>query len=109
MPRRLEQVNALLRERVAQFLLPHFELPVGTFVTVTKVETAPNLRTAKVFVTVLPESRRGSTLEGLRRLTPELQQHLYRNLTTHTAPVIQFLLDETELEAERTERLLDTL
>lgn len=109
MSRRLEQMNSLLQERIGNFLLSHFETPPGVLVTITRVETAPDLRSAKVYLSVLPENNRGSILEDLRKVRPELHQSLYRDLETHSIPLVRFMIDETELRAANLNNLIDSL
>lgn len=109
MPRRIEQVNSLLQERISRFLLSHFEAPSGALITITKVEVTPDLHSAKVYVSILPENLRGSMLEGLRKIAPEIRQSLYQDLDTHVVPMIIFHIDETEEQAAGIEELLDSL
>lgn len=109
MPRRIEQVNSLLQERISRFLLTHFEAPSGALITITKVEVTPDLHSAKAYVSILPKNQRGSMLEGLRKIAPELQQSLYHDLSIHTTPRIHFVIDEAEQRAAEAENLLDSL
>ena len=109
MPRRLEQVNAFLQERIGNFLLSQFETPPGVLVTITHVSTSPDLHSAKIYVSILPENDRGSTLECLRKIVPELRRSLYHDLKTHTVPQLNFIVDDTEARAAQIEHLIDTL
>ncbi|KKU49102.1 ribosome-binding factor A [Candidatus Uhrbacteria bacterium RIFCSPLOWO2_12_FULL_46_10] len=109
MSRRLEQMNSLLRERISQFLLFNFESPPGVLVTITRVETTPDLHEAKVYVSILPKNTRGSILESLRKMAPEIRRSLYHDLETHSVPIIVFLIDEADVRAAGVEELLDSL
>lgn len=107
MARRLEQINALLQERVSAFLLNELELP-GTLITVTSVTTAPDLSAATVWVSVLPANHSGTALATLRRVGPGLRQRFFRDLSLHSAPSIIFKVDDTEASAAEVDRLLGT-
>ena len=64
---RMRRINEVLREVVGAAIGSELSDPRIGFVTVTSVETSPDLRTAKVFVSVLgSEEEREATLAGLR-------------------------------------------
>jgi len=109
MSRRTEQVNSLLREQIGRFLLSNFETSPGVLVTITRVAAAPDLREAKVYISVLPENTRGSILEGLRKAAPEIRRLLYRDMETHAVPNLIFAIDQAEVQASNVEHLLDSL
>lgn len=77
------------------------------FVTVTGVETTPDLRHAKVFVSVLgPEVERTATLTALEKSRGFLQARLNEALHMKRTPQLQFLYDDTVDRAMHIERLL---
>ena len=106
---RILQLNALLQERIGEFLTEHFETVPGTLVTVTRVATDPDLLHAKAFCSIFPETRRGSTLTALRKQESELRRALGRELTLHRIPRVHFAIDEVEAHAQTIEHLLDEL
>lgn len=66
------------------------------FVTVTGVETTPDVRAAKVFVSVLgDEQAREATLAALERSSGYLQSRLGDMLRMKRTPKLQFVYDET--------------
>ena len=105
MVRRIEQINALLQERVSAFLTNELELS-GTLITVTSVTTAPDLSAATVWVSILPENHSGTALEALRRVGPGLRRRFFRDLSLHSTPSITFKVDDTEARAAEVDRLL---
>ena len=61
---RMRRINEVLREVVGAAIGSELSDPRIGFVTVTSVETSPDLRTAKVFVSVLgSEEEREATLD----------------------------------------------
>lgn len=108
MSHRVAQVNAVIQERVSDFLVRHLELK-DALVTVTQVTTDPDLKHAVVRVSVLPTAKRGSALEHLRRLTPEVNRFLFREMTMHDVPKVAFAVDTLEAEATKIEDLLDSI
>ena len=108
MSQRTEQVSALIQERIGEFFSKHLELK-DALVTVTRVETAPDLKHANVFISVLPESRRGSGLAAVTKLRGEVGRSLFRDLSMRPVPAIHFQIDELEAHAATIEDLLNQI
>jgi ribosome-binding factor A len=78
------------------------------FVTVTDVKTSPDLRHARVYVSVLGSRReREASLDGLRSAHGVLQRRLAAELRLKRTPTLEFLYDDTAERAARVERILD--
>jgi ribosome-binding factor A len=106
--RRPERLAEAIREEVASFLNERVKDPrITGMVTVTAVEVTRDLRTAKVFVSVLgPEADRAKTFEGLDSLAGHLRARLGKSLGLRSAPEILFRHDESVARAARIETLL---
>jgi ribosome-binding factor A len=77
-------------------------------VTVTDVKTSPDLRQARVYVSVLgDEATRTATLDGLRSAHGFLQGRIASELRLKRTPELSFALDETAERAARLERLIE--
>mgnify|MGYP003587286848 CR=1 FL=1 len=96
--KRLERVNELLRRELAAALFrvmneKGFDLSA---VTVTRVVTGSDLRTARVMVSVRDHKQdREAILDRLRRHAPELQRHISRTVILKYTPKLTFELDES--------------
>ncbi len=99
-----EAVRAVLSDAIAKGLLD----PRVGFVTVTAVNTSPDLRHARVYVSVLgDEHARTETLEGLRSAHGFLQGRVAAELTLKHTPTLTFEYDESVDRAMRITRLID--
>jgi ribosome-binding factor A len=77
------------------------------FVTVTRCEVSPDLRHAKVYVSVWgDEARRAKTLEELKRNASRLKGIIGRPLATKVVPTLHFEFDETISNADEMSRLI---
>jgi ribosome-binding factor A len=77
------------------------------FVTVTAAEVSPDLRHARVYVSVLgSNSEKQATFDGLDSVASHLRSRLARQLQLRVAPEIQFKEDDTIARAARIESLL---
>jgi len=75
---------------------------------VTAVETSPDLRTAKVFVSVLgEEAEREATLEGLRSSHGVIQSRIAAETRMKRTPTLTFHYDDTIARGARVSQLLD--
>ena len=98
-----EGVRQVLSDALAQVKDPR----VG-FVTVTAVETSPDLRHATVYVSVLgdPGVRR-RTLDGLRSAHGFLQGRVAGELRLKHTPTLDFVYDESLERGQRVSELID--
>ncbi|HZU59760.1 MAG TPA: 30S ribosome-binding factor RbfA [Solirubrobacteraceae bacterium] len=99
-----EAVRAVLSDAISKNLKD----PRIGFVTVTGVKTSPDLRHARVFVTVLgSEDVRAATLDGLRSAHGYLQGRLASELSLKRTPTLHFEYDESTDRGMRISELLD--
>ena len=109
MSERLRRVNESVRQVLSE-ALPELKDPRIGFVTVTGVETSPDLRQARVFISVLgSESKRERSLVGLAAAHGVLQARLARELRMKRTPQLSFEYDPTVERGVRMSRLIDEL
>ncbi|HYX77542.1 MAG TPA: 30S ribosome-binding factor RbfA [Gaiellaceae bacterium] len=109
MSERMRRVNEAVKEVVSEGLGELKDPRIG-FVTVTGVETSPDLRHARVFVSVLgSESKRRKTLAGLEAAHGVLQARLARQLRMKRTPQLAFEYDPTVERGVRMTQLIDEL
>ena len=104
---RMRRVNEAVREVLSGAITSELKDPRVGFVTVTAVETSPDLRHARVFVSVLgnPGQRRRS-LQALDSAHGYLQRRVAGELRMKNTPLIQFVYDETPERGMRINELL---
>jgi ribosome-binding factor A len=104
---RMRRVDEALREVVAATISELSDPRLG-FITVTGVETSPDLRTAKVFVSVLgDETERDATLDALRSSHGVIQSRIATEMRMRRTPTLTFHYDDTIEKGIRISRLLD--
>lgn len=103
---RLPRINESIREVLGAAIADLSDPRIG-FVTITGVRTARDLRTAKVFVSVLgSEEDRERTLQALRSSQGLLQRAVAREVKLRNTPQLEFTYDDTLDTALRIEQLL---
>jgi ribosome-binding factor A len=106
-PRRLERLNAQLKREIAVLLRTDVRDPRIDAVTVTAVDAARDLTTAKVFVHLWgPDEERAQSMEGLEAAAPFLRGTLGRRLHVRRVPELHFMEDRSEARARRIEEIL---
>ena len=104
----MRRVNEAVREVVSARLAEGLRDPRIGFVTVTSVETTPDLRQARVYVSVLGnDDERADTLAGLESAHGLLQQTVATELRMKHTPTLQFVFDESIDRGMRISELLD--
>ena len=105
----MRRVNEAVRQVLAE-ALPDLKDPRIGLVTVTSVETTPDLRHATVYVSVLGSSRkRAASLAGLTAAHGLLQARLARELRLKRTPQLTFEYDPSVERGVRMTQLIDEL
>lgn len=96
MSRRQEQVESTLRRAVSEVLLRNMSDPrVAGLVSVTRVAVTPDLREARVFVSVVPQRHEKRAIAGLRDAAGHVHAHVARAVRMRRVPRLEFRLDES--------------
>jgi ribosome-binding factor A len=103
--RRGDRVADQIRAELARALREDVRDPLLGFVTLTTVRLASDLRTARVYISVLDRDVE-RTLAALRRATPFLRRVLARNAGLRFTPELHFVFDPSLVTGSRIEDLL---
>lgn len=105
---RMLKVNSTLREVLAEEM-ERMNDDRLELVSITAVDTSPNLRTAVVYVDVLGDEAQDAALVALRKAAPRLQAAIGRQVRMKFTPILEFLIDPGVLGGNRIETILRTL
>lgn len=112
----MRRIDEAIRQVIGDAVAGDLKDPRVGFVTVTDVRTSPDLRQARVYVSVLGaggeisgEAEREASLQGLRSAHGFLQAQLAQELRLKRTPTLEFLYDDTTDRALRVEELLDEI
>lgn len=105
----MRRVNEVMKEVLGGAISSELQDPRIGFVTVTAVDTSPDLRHASVYVSVLgSEEERERTLDGLRSAHGVLQSAINSQLRLKRTPTLSFYYDPTIERADRITRMLQS-
>lgn len=106
---RMRKVNELLREVIAEEAIELKDPRIG-FLTITGVDTAPNLRTARVYYSVIgDDAQHTETAAALKSAAKRFQAVIGKQTRLKYTPVLQFLVDPAIDEGLRMDALLQNL
>jgi ribosome-binding factor A len=110
MTRRTQQMGEFLREEVTDIIRSEIDDPRLGFWTVTRVEVPSDLRTARVYVSVLgSDDERKETITALRGASNYIRGHLKPRMRTRIIPDLDFRDDRSMEHAEEIDRTLKAL
>ncbi len=105
---RMRRVDEAMRAVLSDAIATDLKDPRVGFVTVTGVKTSPDLRHARVYVSVLGDDpTRQASIDGLRSAHGFLQRRLATELTLKHTPSLTFEYDDSVDRGMRISRLLD--
>jgi len=106
---RMRRINEMLKEVVGAAISSDLNDPRIGFVTLTSVETSPDLRSARVYVSVLGSAEeRDATLAGLSSSHGVIQARIASETRMRRTPTLTFHYDDTIEKGMRISRLLDS-
>ena len=106
--RRVLKAAQAIREVVSMAIITDLKDPRIKNVTVTMVEVTPDMRQAKVNVSVMgDETKQNLCLHGLQNSAGYLQQKVGKRIDTRYTPRIEFVLDKGQINALTVTRILE--
>lgn len=106
---RMEKVDELIAQQLGQIIVSEVELPQGSIVTITNVKTSPDLKHARVFLSILPVENQREIMALLINSVHEFQKILNERLTIRCIPKLRFVIDDSGQKTAELEALLDNL
>jgi len=108
--KRSQRVGQLLQQELANMLVNEVRDPRIGFATITEVRVTPDLRSARVFVSIYgSEQERQQSLDGIAAASGFLQREVGRRLRLKYTPELSFSHDDSLDRADRLEQLIGAI
>jgi ribosome-binding factor A len=108
--RRIQRVEKELRHVVAGYLLTGLRGSFSCLISVTHVKVSPDLRHAKVYVSLMGDSKaKQADWLLLEKQVSEIQRHVGANLKLKFTPRLQLFLDSSADEVDKIQRILNDI
>lgn len=103
-----EQINDLIGRELSALLAKESLVP-DSLVTIARVDCSPDLKNAKIFISVLPAGLSGTALKILRKSSSKFSKYLLKNTRLRKIPRFNWVFDPTEKNAGELENLLNRI
>ncbi len=101
-----EEIQKALAEMIRELKDPRVQ---STMISITKVETTPDLRYAKVYASFLDEDKAADALKGLKSAAGFLRRELGQTLRLRYTPELQWVLDDSITYGAKLLKLINSL
>ena len=105
--KRVDRLNKQILDILSNILIKNIDLSYLGFITFTSVDVAPDLRTAKVFYSILSGNLSDSKIEiEINKKQKAFKKFMGPQLSLRYTPDIRFILDESLAYSEKIDNLL---
>ena len=105
--KRVDRINRQILDILSDILIKNIDLSYLGFITFTSVDVAPDIRTAKVFYSVLSGKLSDSKIDvEINKKQKAFKKFMSPQLSLRYTPDIRFILDETLAYSEKIDNLL---
>ena len=107
---RLNRINEELKKEISHVI--NFELKnsnVTGMISVTRVKITPDLRYAKVYVSVFNSKNLKKTMDGLKSASGFIRGRVARTVNLRVTPELVFEYDDSEIQGEKIDAILRSL
>ena len=107
---RLNRVNEELKKEISQVISFELKNPnITGLISVTKVKVTPDLRFARVYVSLLNSKNIKKTMKGLKEATGYIKGQIARKINLRVTPDLQFEIDDSMEYGEKIDKLLNEM
>lgn len=106
---KIERLNHAFQEEISMILMTEIKDEDIKFVTITGVDTTSDLSFAKVYYTVLDETKKTSTAEALQGAASFIRTKLAERVDIRHTPELKFIYDTSIAYGEHIEKIIDEI
>ena len=106
---RIGRINEEIQRELAELIRSLKDPRVQTMISITRVDTTPDLRYSKIYVSVLEEARSQDALRGLKSAGGWLRRELGQKLQLRYTPELVFVMDDSIAHGAHIAAVLNTL
>lgn len=106
---KLERINSSLVEQISYIIAHDVKSPDINFVTITGAKVTSDLSLAKIYFTVLDQSKIKETLSALKDASGYIRHELRERIEIRQIPELEFVYDESIEYGNKIEKIIDKL
>ncbi len=106
MSHRIDKIENLIKKEISLIFLFELQNMDSGLITITNVRVSPDLKIAKIYVSIFEKERREKVLEKIKSKTKFIRSELASRITIKFVPELKFFLDDTLDYVEKIEGLI---
>lgn len=106
---KIERLNHAFQEEISMILMTEIKDEDIKFVTITDVDTTADLSYAKVYFTVLDDSKRKTTLDALNNAASFIRGKLSERVEVRHTPELKFIYDTSIDYGKHIDKIIDDI
>ena len=103
---RVDKVEHLIKEEISLIFLYKMQDPALSLLTITNVKVSPDLKSAKIYLSVFEKDKRAIVLEKVKSSTGYIRSELAHRVRIKFVPELNFYIDDTIDYVEKIEGLI---
>lgn len=104
---RMERVNTEIKREISNIINYDLKNPnITGIISVTKVKTSPDLKSARVYISMLNCKSKKNTLDGIKNATGYIRSEIAKRINLRYTPELNFEVDDTMEYGARIENIL---
>ena len=106
---RVSRLSSLLKEEISLIIQRELDVLQVGFITITRVKPSPDLKQAKVYVSLISEENKTNRLKLLKKAVKQIRKSLAQRTELRYIPDLFFYEDNSLLEAQRIDELIERI
>jgi len=106
---RVDKVERLIKEEVSLIFLEKLQEPEYGFITITNVKVSPDLKIAKIYLSVFEKEKRELVLDRLQTKMGFIRSELAHRIRIKFTPELKFFIDDTLDYVEKIEGIIEKI
>lgn len=92
---RMDKINRQIQKLIAEIVREEMDDPVADFLSITHVDTTPDLQEARVYFSILDDKKIADAQNALDKMSKVIRSILGKRITLRILPVLRFIADDT--------------
>lgn len=106
---KIDRIASNMVREISMILMEEVKNPDIKFVTITECKVTNDLSFAKVYFTVLDETKKESTIEALKSASGFIRKELAERMEIRHIPELEFIFDESIEYGNKIEKIIDKI
>lgn len=104
---RMDRVNEELKKEISLVIDQSLKNPnITGIISVTKVKTSPDLKFARVYISIINSKSKKNTLEGIKNAAGYIRSEIAKRINLRYTPELNFVIDDSMEYGDKIENIL---